>query len=1216
MNISETMRQDRAFSQAIEQANHQQALASDPVASVFVSASAGSGKTKLLIDRLLRLMLPRPAPAGGEIVPGSPPARILCLTFTKAAAAEMAIRLQKRLGRWVTLPDDALNRELQGLSVPCTPETRRRARALFAEVLDLPGGMRIGTIHAFCQSLLRRFPLEAAMNPHFTVMEETDARLALQGCVETVLGQSASNSIAPLAGQIGLADFVNLVGTLRHESRAEGIRARVLETPAVLPTVLCRVLGLSPNALKGSDTAQIEDACTDFPGEARLRESLPILLSKGTEAVQATAHRLLDWLALMPAERAKQWGVWRNGLLTKDGKPRKRGLITTKLANDYADLAIALEREAARILEVEEALRARRLARLGLALLKTAVPVAALYDTRKSQRGLVEYDDLIRRTLRLLQQTGAAWVLYKLDGGIDHLLLDEVQDTSREQWRIAGDLTAEFFAGVGTRAQDEGPRTVFAVGDYKQSIYGFQGADPDSFRAWRKEFKSRTAFASLPWQEPDLTVSFRSTAPVLALVDAVFSVPEAAQGVAEEDGRAMRHLTARPGEGGRVELWPLAEAHRDEEESLDPWEPPTANTTRQNPQQKLADTLARFIARQLRALPEEGMTPLTPGDVLVLVPRRSSFVTALIRALKTENVPVATLVRTGLADQLAVQDLMALCGALLLPQDDLTLACVLTSPLGGLSDDSLMALATGRGKTEPLWSALRVHHAERPDWAQAWQMLDGLFRRVDYLTPHELLSEALGRSGGRARLLARLGPEAAESIDELLSAALRYQDMHPPSLQGFLHWLRNSEENVKREAEAGGEAVRVMTAHGAKGLQARLVILPDTVGTPRFEDRLFWVRDEPTGLDVPLYVPRGALAVSVTQKLRAAMQASAIEEYNRLLYVALTRAAERLVICGWKPGRVVPPESWYERCRKGFEVAGAVPQEWDAGGWTGEALVLEEKPRPRAEKAERQAEGQRGLPASPLSASPAGISAEADTKTAKALTLPAWLGQAPLWQGVPPKPDAPLARPLAPSRPDDAMLGPLPPVRSPLDVATVTPAAAREAAFRRGTLVHALLQYLPAYPPQQQAEMAHGWLARPASGLKPDEADNLAKQVLGVLALPDLALLFSPQARAEQRLAGVAGGQVIVGQVDRMIVLPDRVLVCDFKTGRHTPRTVAATPVLYLRQMAAYRALLQGLYPDKAVRCVLVWAEGPRADVLPDALLDAHAPGAGGHGAS
>ncbi|MFT8665267.1 double-strand break repair helicase AddA [Acetobacter orientalis] len=1179
-----------ASSDAITQANVQQGLASDPTASVFVSASAGSGKTKLLIDRLLRLMLPRQLESG-DIAPGSHPARILCLTFTKAAAAEMAIRLQQRLGRWVTLQDTALDRELHALSVPCTPETRRQARALFADVLDLPGGMRIGTIHAFCQSLLRRFPLEAAMNPHFTVMEETDASLALLGCVETVLGGKNTATLAPLAGQIGLSDFVSLAGKLRHLPQAERMLEWALKQPQDIPTIFCRVLGLSPAALKGSDLDQRQAACTAIPHEETLRAFLGILADEGTDTVKRNVLVLLDWLTLAPIQRAEQWDVWRHGFLTKDGKPRSTGLITAKLRTKYTSQAEYLVREAERIVAVEETLRARALAGLGVALLQSAAPVAALYAARKTQRGLVEYDDLIRRTLGLLREPGAAWVMYKLDGGIDHLLLDEVQDTSREQWRIAGDLTEEFFAGEGTRTLNETPRTVFAVGDYKQSIYGFQGADPDSFRTWRRVFKERTQAAGLRWREPELTVSFRSTAPVLALVDAVFSVPEAAKGVAEEDGRAMHHQSARPGQGGRVELWPLAEAGEEEDESTSPWQAAQANTTRQSPRQKLADTLARHIARTLATPPQAGEKPLTPGDVLILVPRRSPFVTALIRALKTENVPVATLVRTGLADQLAVQDLMALCAALLLPQDDLTLACVLTSPLGGVSDASLMDLATQRRPAEPLWSALRTRHTERPEWAQAWALLDSLFHRVDYLTPHELLSEALGRAGGRARLLARLGPEAAESIDELLSAALRYQEQHPPSLQGFVHWLRNSEESVKREAEAGGDSVRVMTAHGAKGLQARLVILPDTVGKPKYEDRLFWAKDKHTGLDVPVYVPRSALATGLTQSLRAATQACAIEEYNRLLYVALTRAAERLIVCGWMPSQHIPPESWYERCKVGFEAAGAQKRPWQEGDWQGEALVLEEVPALQPEGAQ---------PTQQASAAPAPESRPA---------LPSWMGYAPLWRPVLPVAEKTLARPLSPSRPDDAMLGPLPPVRSPLDVASITPAAAREAAFRRGNLIHALLQYLPAHPPEQWAERAQGWLARPASGLKPAEAQHLAHQVLGVLALPDLAPLFAPEARAEQKLAGLAGGQVIVGQVDRMRVLPDRVLVCDFKSGRHMPRNVAGTPVLYLRQMAAYRALLQGLYPTKPIVCVLVWTEGPRADVLPDTMLAAHAPG-------
>ncbi|AKR48119.1 MULTISPECIES: double-strand break repair helicase AddA [Acetobacter] len=1176
-----------ALQKAIAQANAQQALASDPSASVFVSASAGSGKTKLLIDRLLRLMLPRLA-EDGSIQPGSSPARILCLTFTKAAAAEMSIRLQTRLGRWVTFSDEALDKELAGLYVPCTDETRRRARALFAEVLDLPGGMRIGTIHAFCQSLLRRFPLEASMNPHFTVMEETDASLALQTCVESILGQQKEGVISPLAGQISLGDFIFISGVLRKDERSHSLLNLIVQDPHKAESVLCQILGLSSDILHGSASELLEKLCSDFPEEANLKEGFQILSNEGSEAIKRNAFSLLDWLSLPASERAAQWLVWRNGFLTKDGKLRAVGLISKKLSEKYPDIALYIQKEGERINKVDEQLRARNLVKMGSALLKMAAAVSSLYTLQKARYGQIEYDDLIERALGLLREPGAAWVMYKLDGGIDHLLLDEVQDTSPEQWRIAGDLTEEFFSGLGRRDEDEPPRTIFAVGDYKQSIYGFQGADPDSFREWRQRFKKRVQDAHLLWREPELTVSFRSTEPVLKLVDAVFADPEAAKGVVEEPGQVMEHITARPGKGGRVELWPLVEAEENED-AISPWEPAQGNATRQSPRQKLADALARYIARQLNQKPVLGQKPLTAGDVLVLVPRRSPFVGMLVRALKGQNIPVVTLVRTGLAEHLAVQDMLSLCAALLLPQDDLTLACVLTSPLGNISDNSLMALATGREKGEPLWSALRERHAEQSDWEQAWNFLNGLFRQVDYLTPYEFLSAALGPGGARARFLARLGAEAAEPIDELLSAAIRYQDQHPPSLQGFLHWMRHSEETVKREAESGGDSVRIMTAHGSKGLQARLVILPDTVGLPRFEDRLFWAHDKIHNIDVPLYVPRNALSVGLTRNLKEVMRGRVVEEYNRLLYVALTRAADRLVVCGWKPGRNVPAESWYERCRIGFEKAGATEVDFQEGEWSGSMLLLEEAPQEQT--------------VTKQSASDSIDSPQEVT------TLPQWMGSAPLWKPVLPEAESPLARPLAPSKPDDAMLGPLPPVRSPLDIAAVTPAKAREAAFRRGNLVHSLLQFLPACPAEQQPSMAHQWLARPASGLSSHEAAELAQQVIAVLHLPELVDLFDPSARAEQRLAGVAGGQVIVGQVDRLRVLPNKVLVCDFKTGRHAPRRVQDTPVLYLRQMAAYRALLQGIWPDRPVVCVLVWTEMPRADVLPDALLDKYAPG-------
>ncbi|MBV1837947.1 double-strand break repair helicase AddA [Acetobacter estunensis] len=1168
------------FRSTIALACAQQDAASDPNASVFVSASAGSGKTKLLIDRLLRLMLPRENPHDplGPLIPGTNPGRILCLTFTKAAAAEMAVRLQRTLGQWVTLSDEKLDAALRALHVPTS--AREEARALFARVLDLPGGMRIGTIHAFCQSLLRRFPLEAAINPHFTLLEDTDATLALQSATETELARLPAQQLATLAARVPLSELTKLLATLRTTDLSREALTLATTDPDRLRALLRQGLKL-PN---DSTDDPVLNACAAIPDEDSLRADLRVVAEEASDSVRRMATAMLDWLSQHPPERAKDWSTWRGLFLTAKGEPRKNAGLNKKFADSHERIAERLSTEATRILHVEDLRRAAIVADLTFALLRTAAPILTTYGTGKSLRGQVEYDDLILRTLDLLRDPGAAWVLYKLDGGIDHLLLDEVQDTSREQWRIAGGLTSDFFSGEGSHDPAFGPRTIFAVGDYKQSIYGFQGADPDAFHTWRKRFEKRVKSAGEIWREPQLTVSFRSTAPVLTLVDAVFSHPLAARGVAEPGENMPRHESARPGEGGRVELWPIVpreNGENNEDTAPDPWAPAVKNETQVSPRQKLAETLARWIAGELLRPPEPGEAPLTPADVLVLVPRRSPFVGALIRALKSVDVPVATLVRTGLADQTVVQDLMALCDALLLPQDDLTLACVLTSPLGGVSDDSLMALAMDR-EGEPLWTVLRERHAERPDWAAAWRFLSTLFRQVDYISPYALLTAALGNLGGRARILARLGPEAAEPIDELLSAALRYEDAHAQSLQGFLHWLRNSDESVKREPDTGGNAVRVMTAHGSKGLQARLVILPDTIGAPRSDTNLLWLERQGDTSPLPVFLPRADVATDLTKSLSENVKRRAAEEYNRLLYVALTRASDRLVICGWEP-RTLGDESWYARCVDGFTSAGAKSEPFDLG-WDGEKLVIEEA-RTTAGRPRNVAE--RPLPA----------------------PLPRWVGTAPDWTPQPPPIEPPLARPLSPSRPDDVKLGERPASRSPLDLAALTPNAAREAAFRRGTLVHALLQFLPERPANDRTNIAYDWLRRRGNGLDDQEAMRLVARVLQVMDDPQLAPLFGTASRAEQRLAGVVGESVIVGQVDRMVVTDDAVLLCDFKTNRKPPVSVDRTPVLYLRQMAAYRALLHALHPTREIRCALVWTETPSVMWLPDALLDEYAPG-------
>lgn len=1213
----------------VDIANHAQALASDPRASVFVSASAGSGKTKLLIDRLLRLMLPiegSDQEGGPVLLEGSDPARILCLTYTKAAAAEMANRLQMHLGRWVGLSDDALDQELHKLHVPVTEETRRKARSLFLKVLDLPGGLRIETIHAFCQSLLRRFPLEAALDPHFTLMEEGEGHDVLRQALEETLAAHPDYA-TNLAAQASLADMVGHIVTLSSKYSQIAPLLQCWQTDRHMVEKLYRHL----LHIGQSHSADIEAEMCVPAEEALLRSQFQAALPEITESQLPIVEMMVNWLALAPEKRNPQ--IWQDCLFTGEGKLRAMGRVIGKKGREQAgELVDALEREALRQQDLLESRKNLALMAINKALIQLAAPVLLSFQKEKSRRGVVDYNDLITYTRHLLREPGAAWVLYKLDGGIDHLLLDEVQDTSARQWEIAGALTEDFFAGQNGHEARPRPRTIFAVGDFKQSIYSFQGAEPEQFRKWRDIFRKRVQNAGLLWREPELNVSFRSVQPVLSFVDAVFSHEAASVGVYEAGQTMPRHLSARPGQGGRVALWPLMPEIADDE-AVNPWVAPRRNTHKKMPQQRLADSLADWIGRKIGHVSQKGMLPLQAGEIMVLVPRRSPFVQALIRALKSRNIPVANFLSAVLTEHIAVRDMMTLCAALLLPQDSLSLASVLTSPWGGVSDDSLMDLATDNGQKnlvsshDPLWNVLRRRHAERPEWQDVWERFSALYRRVDYDTPYALLVQALGQYGGRARFLARLGAEAVEPVDELLALALDYEAQHIPSLQGFLHWLQARDVARRREAETTIDAVRLMTAHGSKGLQARLVILPDTMSDSQKSENIFWAEEADHmghSVNIPLWVPRQAMATAQGNRLKARRMQERMEENNRLLYVALTRASDELVICGWgaekekreKDGQEGQAITWYSQCRAGFE-------RLCEQGIEGHGVIAEE-PSPFIGAGDSKI-----LIYQEDCLVPGQIRAVTAKRENRDI-LPSWLGRAPLWRGVPAVLEEALARPLAPSRPEGMEFGPQPVARSPLSVVrdreaggsgpasqSVTPSQRRQQAMQRGRLVHRLLQLLPGCPSHQRDAQARAWLSRPAWGLSSDMVQILARQVVAVLEDARLAPLFAPGSCAEQAISGLVSpasagngqgkeGRVVLGRVDRFAVQDHIVWLCDYKTGRRPPQDVQQTPPAWLRQMAAYRAVMADIYPGHEIRCFLIWTEGPEVSLLPQSLLEAH----------
>ncbi|MBA5725947.1 double-strand break repair helicase AddA [Bombella favorum] len=1203
---------------ALDAANQAQKRASNPMASVFVSASAGSGKTKLLIDRLLRLMLPlEQIGADGQpmLLEGSEPSRILCLTYTKAAAAEMAHRLQSHLGHWVSLSDEKLGDALAALDVPNTPATRERARGLFLKVLDAPGGLQIETIHAFCQSLLRRFPLEAELDPHFVLMEEADGQMALRRALEDSLAQDQD----PVQTLAGLTDFNSMLGLLRQFNQKSGLLQPLLRIWEMWPDRVKEAYQRLLEAGSESFAALKAEACR-LEDEAAWRADIQEALSCLAVSKREQFKTFLSWLECdNPAERDDT--VLLSLLFKQKGEIKDMSHhLGAKARKAAPNLVQRCLDESRRQQVLQERLRTQRLLELNVAFLSLALPVMGRFADEKRNRGAVDYNDLIARTRDVLREPGAAWVLYKLDGGIDHLLLDEVQDNSSLQWEIAGALTADFFSGVGGREETPRPRTVFAVGDFKQSIYRFQGAEPEQFHKWRHEFARRVKGAGFLWEDPQLNVSFRSLPPVLDFVDAVFAGDDntALDGLREQgDDSALAHQSARSGGGGRVELWPLVPLKAEEDidlagEEANPWRAPKKNEDKRSASQRLADALARHIQEQIGRPLQPGTAPLKAGEVMILVRKRSDFLRALIRALKARGVPVASFIGSGLVEQAAVQDLMTLCDALLLPQDDLSLASVLTSPLGGLSDDSLMALATADGRRRelgrdgmPLWSLLARRHKERPEWQAAWERLQALYKRVDYDTPYDILMQALGVQGGRARLLARLGAEAAEPVDELLTAALTYETQHPPSLQGFLHWLRASNVESKREGEAEIDAVRIMTVHGSKGLQARLVILPDTTGQVGRADSLSWVELDVAMPDTslagdelygPLWVPHKDVETDQIKSLQAQQQARQEEEKNRLLYVALTRASDALLICGWEPGnKGKKGTTWYEYCLAGMErlkkEKAAVTVTSFEDDWVGDRFVLE----------------------MPVTAAPSSGKGRSGSTQAKPM-LPAWIGQAPDWQVTPAPHEDALARPLAPSRPEDAAYGPLPASRSPLEIlqdglVIPQPARRRQDAMERGTLVHRLLQFLPDVPVAEQQRKAEAWLRHTMPGLAEEDVISLAEHVVSVMGMDVLAPLFGPGSRAEQGVSGTLGrpgdgtGRVVLGQVDRFCFDGQTVWLCDYKTGR-SPSRVERVPAAYLGQMASYRRVMQGLYPGHPVRCFLVWVDGPSVTELPESLLD------------
>ena len=1165
--------------------NVSQRTASNPQESIWVGASAGTGKTKVLTDRVLRLLLPR-----GDGRAATRVNRILCLTFTKAAANEMAVRINKVLSSWAVMDITDLVIVLNDL-LGHTPnkEQLESAQRLFADVVDCPGGLQIMTIHSFCQSVLGRFPLEADLPPNFDLLDDALAGEMMnqaQSCVlerlqsDEYAGSPLGNALNVLASDIDEGGFTNLVRGVCQERHQLSLIFDRYHNADGLYAAICEHYDIAQNM---SETDIIVSLCQGgnydinslrLAGEA-LRQD------KGKKA-PIYGQSILRWLDSSLADRVRLFPEYKETFLKSDGELRSQAFPPKGAIKAYPQCADVLHEEAARLINGQEIIKRAKSAQMTRDLLLIGDAVLKEYVRIKRAQGMLDFDDLIIKTMELFNGNTESlsrlndtdfgnitpWIMYKMDQGLDHILVDEAQDTNPEQWRIIEALCDEFFSGLSAR--DDILRTSFTVGDVKQSIYSFQRAAPEEFQHMQGVFDRKINDSGQVNKNVALDISFRSTESVLRVVDNVFSDTDLNDAVG---GGEIHHKSFRAGQAGLVEIWPLIEDLKIDKKPF--WDLPVCVMNPKSGAAQLAAYTAQNIRNWLdrKEILKSANRPIEAGDIMVLVRSRSTFVDQLVRELKEKDIPVSGVDRMVLGQQLAVQDMFSLAQFCLLPDDDLTLACVLKSPFLGWNEDDLFSLSYHRKGS--LWqeicnfdkekiTAIKDHPDSIPCVSEeksnlAWDYLSRLIGRSRYLGAYEFFSHILNmacpadsHSGLRA-VRGRLGDDALDPIDELLNAALDFGRDNVDHLQVFIDHQERKNTEIKREMKEGGSQVRIMTIHGSKGLQAPIVIMPDTIKTSAAKKggRMLWPNK--TNLSVPLYSPRQDDDPQAYKSIYRKCNDLEDQEYYRLLYVAMTRAADRLYIGGYQGSKRALDSSWY------FKILDAMNKDDNCEILDNGHIRIENEQisSPDKEKERSVVEGEH-------------------------IELPDWALSVAPDEPFPP-------RPLIPSRPSiedsEATLSPL--------------IASNAQRFRRGNLTHKLLQFLPDFEEGERENAALKFVQKNAQDLSEKVRVSVVSEVMKVLSHPDYAPFFSVDSMAEVSVTGLmSDNRIVSGQIDRLVVSADEIWILDYKTNRPPPRDPRDVPAIYHKQIAAYRDSIREIYPTHKINCALLWTDGPFLTIL------------------
>ncbi|MBS0186255.1 MAG: double-strand break repair helicase AddA [Proteobacteria bacterium] len=1096
-------------------------------ASLWVEASAGSGKTKILTDRVLSFL-----------IDGVSPHRLLCLTYTKAAAAEMEARILKTLSTWVYMDEASLIQQIEYLMgrAPASSDIER-ARNLLRKSFDL----KIQTFHSFCHSLLEQFPMEGDIPPYFSIADEEERQIFIKNLTSSLLFLGNSN--------FSLKESLETLLPFFSSSSFEEMLEKILNQIPILETFLTSYEFQNKSPESADSFLEKSLNPPELPKESLVLYSR-LLCDGETLSSQEKGLFLEEFLTQENGQKKALYSQYRDLFLTLEKGPRKN-ILKKALQEKYPVLFDALLKEQIRLLNIEEQYRTLLFLSFNHAFYILSSCVLKEYQNYKFSKNTLDYTDLLLKTCNLLKDPHKApWVFYKLDTGIDHILLDEAQDTNSLQWEI---LTLLLTHLKENHSSPLSPKTLFVVGDEKQSIYSFQGANPLLFKEKNSFFKRQALEKNESWHAHALSLSYRSTEAVLKTVDTVFKDPDSLRGVSFSQ-EEISHEIWRHGHPGSVELWPLLRPLSSQEEGSDFKEAPKQISP---PERILAQTIATEIQKRCQEADPLPSTqkPLSYGDILILVRKRSRLIDELTYFLKNKGIPVNGRDRILLKDHLSIQDLLILAAWSLSPFDDLSLATSLKGPFFDFCEEDLFQLCFGR--TETLFETLKKHQDCTPKLKKTVQKLTEIKELSEKTSPFDFFNLLLTKYEGRSLLLSRFGGDVQDLLDEFLTILYDLDRLKGFSLYQCIHWFQTTSLVVKRDLESQSfSSIRIMTIHGSKGLEAPLVILPDTSSLPlSFSGFSLYVKDQ-----TPLFIPPKEFRPKYIEEILDQAYDKILEEYRRLFYVALTRAQDHLILAGYLGSSTtqLPLNSWYSMAQKALQELGKPKSfhflEGNQNAWSGEGYLYKSSQISfeRKKKEEKDHSSCLNLHQKPV---------------VSFSDLPSWIFK-------PAPTETLLIKTLFPSQLEESDRAP----------------SFLESTLEYGRILHFLLEKLPFYPSNSHENVAH-LLIKKSDLQEKDLVSKLIQTALRILKKPEFSFLFGPGSFGEVPLIGTHKGQKISGRIDRLILGKNEIWIVDYKTDKDVPLSPCSLKPAYKLQLSLYGELLKKIYPNTLIRTGILWLQ-------------------------